>query len=83
MAINRTRYSGNTAQPAQHRNRINEVKIGVEYLGAQVKLLLEIDKKGFDKEGAVALDLVQLRTASVEVLAATLKKVIDDAMAGK
>ena len=45
--------------------------------------MLEIDKQGFDKEGAVALDLAQLRTASIEVLAATLDKVITDAMGGK
>lgn len=77
------RYDAGFQPPAQHKNRINEVKIGIEYLGAQVKLLLEIDKKGFDKEGAVALDLAQLRTASIEVLAATLNKVITDAMGGK
>ena len=77
------RYDAGFQPPAQHKNRINEVKIGVEYLGAQVKLMLEIDKKGFDKEGAVALDLAQLRTASIEVLAATLDKVITDAMGGK
>ena len=50
------RYDAGFMPPAQHRNRINEVRIGIEYLGAQVKLLLDIDKKGFDKEGAVALD---------------------------
>lgn len=77
------RFDAAFQPPAQHRNRINEIKLGVEYLGAQVKLLMEIDKKGFDKEGAVALDLAQLRAAPPEVLTATLKKVIDDAMAGR
>lgn len=74
------RYDAGFTPPAQHKNRINEVKLGVEYLGAQVKLVIDIDKKGFDKEGAVALDLAQLRGASVDVLAATLNQVITDAM---
>jgi hypothetical protein len=75
------RFDAGFQPPAQHRNVINEVRMGVEYLGAQVKLTLDIDKKGFDKQGAVALDLAQLRGASVEVMAVTFKKLIEDAIA--
>lgn len=75
------RFDAAFAPPAQHRNRINKIDIGVEYLGATVKLALQIDKKGRDREDAVAIDLAQLRGTSADVLAATLKKIIDDAMA--
>ncbi len=75
------RFDAAFQPPAQHRNRINAVNIGVEYLGAMVKLALQIDKKGFDREDAVAIDLAQMRGATADVMAATLKKIIDDAMA--
>lgn len=74
------RFDAQFAPPAQHRNKINHIDIGIEYLGAMVKLAIMIDKKGFDREEAVALDLAQMRGASAEVIAATLKKIIDDAM---
>jgi hypothetical protein len=75
------RFDARFQPPAQHRNRINAVDIGVEYLGAMVKLALQIDKKGRDREEAVAIDLAQMRGASSDTLAATLDKIIKDAMA--
>ncbi len=74
------RFDARFQPPAQHRGRINGVDVGVEYLGATVKLALQIDKKGRDREEAVAIDLAQLRGSPVEVLTATLQKIIDDAM---
>jgi hypothetical protein len=74
------RFDAQFAPPAQHRNKINHIDIGVEYLGAMVKLSMQIDKKGFDREQAVALDLAQMRGADAVVVAATLKKIFDDAM---
>lgn len=74
------RFDAQFAPPAQHRNKINHIDIGVEYLGAMVKLSLEIDKKGFDREEAVAMDLAQMRGANADVIAATFKQIIDNAM---
>ncbi len=74
------RFDAEFQPPGQHRNRINAVKMGVEYLGATVKLAIDIDKKGFDREGAVTLDLVQFRDVGPEVLAASLEQIISDAM---
>lgn len=75
------RFDAKFQPPAQFRNVINAVDIGVEYLGAKVKFALQIDKKGRDREDAISLDLAQMRGASAEVMTATLKKIIDDIMA--
>ena len=75
------RFDAEFEPPGQHRGRINVVKMGVEYLGATVKLVMRIDKKGRDREEAVAIDLAQFRDASADVLAATFDKIIKDAMA--
>ena len=74
------RFDAEFQPPGQHRNRINAIKMGVEYLGATVKLMMDIDKKGRDKEEAVAIDLGQFRDTGPDVLAATLDKIIKDAM---
>ncbi len=75
------RFDAKFQPPAQFRNVINAIDIGVEYLGATVKLAIQVDKKGRDREDAVALDLAQMRGASADVMTGTLKKIIDDIMA--
>ncbi|MBZ0236229.1 MAG: FHA domain-containing protein [Deltaproteobacteria bacterium] len=75
------RFDAKFQPPAQFRNVINAIDIGVEYLGATVKLAIQVDKKGRDREDAVALDLAQMRGSSADVVTSTLKKIIDDIMA--
>lgn len=63
---------------------INEIGIAVEYLGANIKVIMAIDKKGLfkrDKENATVFELMRFRAAPLQELTHNFKQQIDTMMA--
>jgi len=71
--------------PANLRSQlgINDIHIIVEYLGANLKVRMHVDKKGMfkrDRTVEQVLDLARFRAAPLAEVAAHIKKQIDDIM---
>lgn len=80
------RFVGTFQPPAQLARQIgiNDIQLVVEYLGANIKVVMEIDKKGFfkrDRENATVFDLAQFRAAPLAEVTANFKQQIDAMMA--
>lgn len=79
------RFEG-TFMPPAHMARdwgINHVKLEIDYLGANVKLRMKLDKKGLSHDPAVdqVFELGRLRAASQAEVNATLKQMLDQLLA--
>jgi hypothetical protein len=64
--------------------KINSLDVTVEYLGANLKLLFGVDKKGFwkrDREMSTVLELARFRAAPLAEVAGTFKQQLDLMMA--
>lgn len=78
-------YEGTFAPPA-HLARdmgINSVKLTIDYLGANLKVRMRVDKKGLRHDRAIdqVFELPRLRAASQADINATLKTMLDGLMA--
>ena len=63
---------------------INDIDLTVEYLGANLKVKMHIDKKGLfkrDRDSDQVLDLARFRAASMAEVTANFKAQIDQVMA--
>jgi len=79
------RFEGTFMPPANLRSQlgINDIHIIVEYLGANLKVRMHVDKKGMfkrDRTVEQVLDLARFRAAPLAEVAAHIKKQIDDIM---
>ncbi|HEU5058566.1 MAG TPA: FHA domain-containing protein [Kofleriaceae bacterium] len=79
------RFEGSFQPPAQLARQIgiNDIKLVVEYLGANLKIVMEIDKKGMfkrDRENATVFDLARFRGAPLAEVSANFKQQIDAMM---
>jgi len=79
------RFEGTFMPPANLRSQlgINDIEIVVEYLGANLKLRMHVDKKGLfkrDRTVEQVLDLARFRAAPLAEVAAHIKRQIDDIM---
>jgi hypothetical protein len=80
------RFVGVFQPPAQLARQlgINDIHLVVEYMGANIKVVMEIDKKGMfkrDRENATVFDLAQFRAAPLAEVTANFKQQIDAMMA--
>lgn len=80
------RFVGSFQPPAQLARQIgiNDIQLVVEYLGANIKIVMEIDKKGLfkrDRENATVFDLARFRAAPLAEVTANFKQQIDAMMA--
>jgi hypothetical protein len=80
------RFVGTFQPPAQLARQIgiNDIQLVVEYLGANIKIVMEIDKKGLfkrDRENATVFDLARFRGAPLAEVTANFKQQIDAMMA--
>lgn len=78
-------YEG-TFQPPAHMARqmgINEVKLTIDYLGANLKVRMRVDKKGLRHDRAIdqVFELPRLRSAAQPEINATIKAMLDQLMA--
>jgi hypothetical protein len=79
------RFEGSFQPPAQLASQIgiNDIVLVVEYLGANIKVVMEIDKKGMfkrDRENATVFDLARFRSAPLAEVSANFKQQIDAMM---
>jgi len=79
------RFEGTFMPPANLRSQlgINDIHIIVEYLGANLKVRMHVDKKGMfkrDRTVEQVLDLARFRAAPLAEVSAHIKKQIDDIM---
>jgi hypothetical protein len=82
------RFEGSFQPPANLVKQIgiNDIKLVVEYLGANIKVVMEIDKKGMfkrDRENATVFELARFRAAPLAEVTANFKQQIDTMMAPK
>lgn len=80
------RFEGSFQPPAQLASQIgiNDIVLVVEYLGANIKIVMEVDKKGMfkrDRENATVFDLARFRAAPLAEVSANFKQQIDAMMA--
>ena len=80
------RFVGTFQPPANLARQmgINEIAMVVEYLGANLKVVMELDKKGVfkkDREHATVFDLSRFRAASVAEITANFRQQIESMMA--
>ncbi|HEU0036549.1 MAG TPA: FHA domain-containing protein [Kofleriaceae bacterium] len=78
------RFEGKFAPPA-HMARdwgVNSIKLEIEYLGANLKVRMKLDKKGLRSDPALdqVFELGRLRAASQAEVNATLKAMLDQLM---
>ncbi len=75
------RFEGTFAPPAQLARDlgVNRVKLEIEYLGANLKVRMKLDRKGMRHDPALdqVFELARLRTASQAEVNATLKAMLD------
>ena len=81
------RFEGSFQPPAQLARQIgiNDIRLVVEYLGANIKVVMEIDKKGMfkrDRENASVFELARFRAAPLAEVTANFKQQIDAMMGG-
>ena len=80
------RFEGKFAPPANLAKHmgINDIKLVIEYLGANLKLSMHVDRKGLhhDKQIDQVFELPRLRAASQPEVNATLKAMLDQLMPG-
>jgi hypothetical protein len=78
-------YEGTFAPPPNlgHQLGVNEVKLTIDYLGANLKVRLRVDKKGLRHDKAVdqVFELPRLRAAAQPEINATIKAMLDQALA--
>jgi hypothetical protein len=79
------RFEGTFMPPANLRSQlgINDIHLIVEYLGANLKVRMHVDKKGMfkrDRTVEQVLDLARFRAAPLAEISAHIKKQIDDVM---
>ncbi len=75
-----------TFQPPAHLARqlgINEVKLTIDYLGANLKVRMRVDKKGLRHDKAIdqVFEIPRLRAASQPEVNATIKAMLDQLLA--
>jgi hypothetical protein len=80
------RWAGVFHPPAQLAGQlgINEIGLLVEYLGANLKVVMKVDKKGVfkrDRQNQTVFELARLRAAPLAELTAMFARQIDDMMA--
>jgi hypothetical protein len=80
------RFEGMFHPPANLTRQIgiNQIGIVVEYLGANLKVVMELDKKGLfkrDRENATVFELARFRAAPLSEVTANFKQQIDLMMA--
>lgn len=80
------KFKGKFHPPAQFRSQwgISDINLDIEYLGANMKLTLEVEKTRlfkFDKRTEMIFDLAQLRTAPLQQISAHFQQEIDKMMA--
>jgi hypothetical protein len=81
------RYEGSVNPPANLAKQwgINEIHTIVEYLGANLKVVMALDKKGLfrrDKENATVFELARFRAAPLAEVTANFKAQIETMMGG-
>ena len=78
-------YEGKFAPPAHLAKQmgINDVTLTIDYLGANLKVRMRVDKKGLKHDRAVdqVFELPRFRAASQNDINATLKQMLDGLMA--
>ncbi|HLU68702.1 MAG TPA: FHA domain-containing protein [Kofleriaceae bacterium] len=80
------RFEGVFHPPAQLADQlgINQINLAVEYLGANLKVEMEVDRKGMfkrDRETETVFELARFRAAPLSELVATFRQQIDRMMA--
>ncbi|MBP6633358.1 MAG: FHA domain-containing protein [Kofleriaceae bacterium] len=80
------RFEGKFQPPANLRAQLGiiDIDLVVEYLGANLKVQMHVDKKGMfkrDRDVEQVFDLARFRAAPLAEVAANFKKQIDDIMA--
>ncbi len=74
-------FEGRFAPPAQLASKmgINEIKLGIEYLGANLKVTMILDRKGLHHDPRIdqVFELARLRAASQPEVNATLKAMLE------
>jgi hypothetical protein len=80
------RFEGKFQPPANLRAQLGiiDIDLVVEYLGANLKVQMHVDKKGMfkrDRDVEQVFDLARLRAAPLAEVAANFKQQIDDIMA--
>ncbi|MFN0249179.1 MAG: FHA domain-containing protein [Kofleriaceae bacterium] len=63
---------------------VNDVRLELEYLGANLKIRMKIDKKGLKRDPQVdhVIEIARMRKASQPEINATLKQMLDTLMSG-
>jgi hypothetical protein len=63
---------------------VNDVRLELEYLGANLKIRMKIDKKGLKRDPQVdhVIEIARIRKASQAEINATLKQMLDTLMSG-
>ena len=78
-------YAGKFAPPAHlaHQMGINELQLTIDYLGANLKVRLRVDKKGLRHDRAIdqVFELPRMRAASQPEINATMKAMLDNLLA--
>jgi hypothetical protein len=82
------RFEGKFSPPANLRSQygINDIDLIVEYLGANLKVKMHVDKKGIfkrDRDVEHVFDLAKFRTAPLAEVTAHMKAEIDEIMSLK
>ncbi len=81
------RFEGTFAPPAQLAREwgVNNVKLEIEYLGANLKVRMKLDRKGLHHDPALdqVFELGRLRQASQQEVNATLKTMLDQLLPKK
>ena len=77
------RFEGTFAPPAQLAQGINKVTLEIEYLGANVKLRMKLDKKGLHHDPAIdqVFELGRLRAASQPEVNVTVEQMLKQLLA--
>ncbi|HEX5060331.1 MAG TPA: hypothetical protein VFV99_13275, partial [Kofleriaceae bacterium] len=78
-------YEGKFAPPAHMAKQmgINEVRLTIDYLGANLKVRMRLDRKGLRHDRAIdqVFELPRLRAASQPEVNATIKAMLDQLLA--
>lgn len=78
-------YEGTFAPPAHMARQmgINELRLTIDYLGANLKVRMRVDKKGLRHDRAIdqVFELPRLRSASQPEVNATMKAMLDQLLA--
>jgi hypothetical protein len=79
------RFTGTFQPPTQLRSKwgISDINLEIEYLGSNLKVLLEVEKTSlfkFDKRTEMVFDIQQLRTSPLNQISAHFQQEIDKMM---